>query len=112
MIQEKLDPLCDNLIRIGAYFMKNYSGKRYSNDFKKRVVKLYLDGHQSMTALSREYRVTTSTISKWVKAVEPIQLPDGTQTNQTEINALRKEVAELKEENKILKLAALLLGKR
>lgn len=112
MVQEKLDPLCDNLIRIGAYFMKKTSGKRYSTEFKERIVKLYVDSHQSMSALSREYGVTTSTISKWIKAVEPIQLSDGTQTNQTEINALRKEVAELKEENEILKLAAVLLGKR
>lgn len=112
MVQEKLDPLCDNLIRIGAYFMKKSSGKRYSKDFKVRIVKLYLDGHQSMTALSREYGVTTSTISKWVKAVEPIQLTDGTETNQTEITALIKENKQLKEENEILKLAAVLLGKR
>ncbi|MBM7616969.1 transposase [Weissella uvarum] len=92
--------------------MKKSSGKHYSNDFKERIVRLYLDGHQSMTALSREYGVTTSTISKWGQAAKPIQLTNGIEINQTEINALIKENEQLKEENEILKLAAVLLGKR
>ncbi|MBM7616968.1 transposase-like protein [Weissella uvarum] len=49
--------------------MKNSSGKRYSNDFKERIVKLYLNGHQSMIALSYEYGVKTSNISNWAKLI-------------------------------------------
>ncbi|WP_419155310.1 transposase [Weissella minor] len=53
--------------------MKNSSGKRYSNDFKERIVKLYLNGHQSMTVLSREYGVMTSITvigySNWNKTI-------------------------------------------
>lgn len=92
--------------------MSNYTAKRYSPEFKQRIVKLYETGNYSMTALGREYDVTTSTVSKWINAKKPIMLDDGTQTNQTEIQILQKENARLKEDLAILKLAAVLLGQK
>ncbi|QIL51269.1 IS3 family transposase [Weissella coleopterorum] len=69
------------------------------------MVKLYLEGHRSMASLSREYGVTTWSISKWVKSIEPIKLSNGKQTNLTEIKDLIKENKRLKEENEILKFS-------
>ena len=40
---------------------------RYSEDFKKEVVKAYMAGDRSLVQLSADYNVAKSTISDWAK---------------------------------------------
>lgn len=78
----------------------------YSNEFRESMVALNQTG-RSANSLSKEYNVSVSTISKWIKQADP--------TNRTFLSMrereLMKENKRLKEENDILKRAAVLLAK-
>ena len=74
--------------------------KRYSEEFKQSMILLKHSG-RSATSLSKEYNVSVSTICKW------IQQDDPSNTNVLSI----KENKRLKEENDILKRAAMLSAK-
>ena len=39
---------------------------RYSEDFKKEVVKAYMAGNKSIPRLAIDYNVAKSSVSKWV----------------------------------------------
>ncbi len=39
---------------------------RYSEDFKKEVVKAYMAGNKSIPQLAIDYNVAKSSVSKWV----------------------------------------------
>ena len=85
--------------------------KRYDEEFKKTIVDLYNSG-KSATELEREYGISRSTIYEWIKDYSPIQTDDGEITNNKEIQALKKELARIKEENEILKKAVAIFSKR
>lgn len=83
---------------------------RYANDFKESMVALYQSG-RSATSLAKEYGVSVTTLTKWIKNVDTQTVGDKTYTN-AEVKQLQKENARLKEELDILKRAAVLLAKR
>jgi len=83
---------------------------RYANDFKESMVALYQSG-RSATSLAKEYGVSVTTLTKWIKNVGTQTVGDKTYTN-AEVKQLQKENARLKEELDILKRAAVLLAKR
>lgn len=79
---------------------------RYSQEFKESMVSLNQTG-RSANSLSKEYNVSVSTISKWIRQADP---------NDRNVLSLRerelvKENKRLKEEIDILKRAAVLLAK-
>lgn len=79
---------------------------RYSQEFKESIVSLNQTG-RSANSLSKEYNVSVSTISKWIRQADP---------NDRNVLSLRerelvKENKRLKEEIDILKRAAVLLAK-
>ncbi|WP_223322104.1 hypothetical protein [Leuconostoc mesenteroides] len=56
-------------------------------------------------------RLAMQTVTSWVKKAQIIGIDvNGQPVSRAEFNAMQKEVARLKEENKILKIAAVLLG--
>ena len=73
--------------------------KRYSTEFKSSIVTLYNEG-RSANSLAKEYHL----------AVQPVMDVTGKPVTRAQFNAMQKEVARLKEENEILKIAAVLLG--
>ena len=73
--------------------------KRYSTEFKSSIVTLYNEG-RSANSLANEYHL----------AVQPVTDVTGKPVTRAQFNAMQKEVARLKEENEILKIAAVLLG--
>ena len=89
--------------------------KRYDEDFKKQLVKIYNQGNHSYRSLGDEYRVAAPTIRTWVMRYNNSQSFD-IEENRTEedreLIELRKKVKQLEMENDILKQAALLLGKK
>ena len=79
---------------------------RYSKEFRESMVSLSQTG-RSANSLSKEYNVSVSTISKWINQADPTN----TQVLSLKERELIKEVKRLKEENDILKRAAVILTK-
>ncbi len=79
--------------------------RKYDQEFKKQVVKKYLDG-QSVASIAREIGVNENTIHKW--KAELIQR-DG--ESDKEKLLMRKRIIELEMENEILKKAAIIFGR-
>lgn len=82
------------------------SATRYSQEFRESMISLSQTG-RSANSLSREYNVSVSTISKWIRQADP---------NDRSILSIRerdlvKENKRLREELDILKRAAVLLAK-
>lgn len=88
------------------------TGKRYSDETRSMILKMYREEHRSVNSLANEYGISSPTIARWIKLSEPIDLPDGKTVTTKEFNALQKENARLKEELDILKAAAVLLAKK
>lgn len=80
--------------------------KRYSEEFKQSMISLKNSG-RSATSLSKEYNVSVSTICKWIQQDDP----NNTNVLSIKERELIKENKRLKEENDILKRAAVLLAK-
>ena len=89
--------------------------KRYDEDFKKQLVKIYNQGNHTYRSLSEEYDVAAPTIRTWViryNDSKSFKLDDNRTEEEKELIKLRKKVEQLEMENDILKQAALLLGKK
>ncbi len=88
--------------------------KRYKEEFKKQLVSLYNNG-KSLADLNREYGISKSTISTWIKRYNEsgsFNIDDNRTEEEKELIELRKKVKDLEMENDILKQAALILGKK
>ncbi len=89
-------------------------GQRFTDDFKKQIVRLYQSGKQ-VTALAREYDVSVQTVYKWIHestSTGSFKTNDNLTDEQKELKALHKRTAELEMENDILKQAALIMGRK
>lgn len=87
-------------------------GTRYSDDFKKQIVRLYETGKQ-VSVISSEYEISTPTVYKWInesKTTGSFKTNDNLTEEQRELKASRKRIKELEMENDILKQAALIMG--
>lgn len=80
------------------FMQKNY----YDEDFKKSIVSLYHNG-KSQTQLSKEYGVAQTALSKWIKLYSTVETDTGEVLNAKQVKELQKRMAQLEEENKILK---------
>lgn len=79
-------------------------GKTYDEEFKKTIVELY-NNKKPACEIIREYGISSSVLYKWIKEYSPIQEDNGQITNNKEIKALKKELADTKQELEILKKA-------
>ena len=86
----------------GRNFMSNY--KKYDEDFKKSLVNLY-HGGKTQTSLCKDYGVSFTALSRWVKQYSEVQIEDGSILTAKQIKDLQKKNALLEEENLILKKA-------
>ena len=77
---------------------------RYTEEFKRSVVSLYSNG-KTQTQLCEEYGVSSSALSRWIKAYSEVKVDDGTVITAKQIKELQKRNALLEEENVILKKA-------
>ena len=77
---------------------------RYTNEFKATIVEVY-NGGKTLSKLSREYDISKSTISVWVKKAKPVAINDSKSIIQADYNKLIKKMQQLEEENEILKKA-------
>jgi transposase len=80
----------------------------YDPEFKARLVELVRSG-RTVTSLEKEFKVTSTTIYKWVRQadLDSGARRDGlTSEERAELSQLRRENARLREERDILKKAA------
>ena len=77
---------------------------KYDEDFKKSLVSLYQNG-KNQSQLCREYGVSKSALSKWIKQYSTVQVDDGEVLTARQVKELQKRNAQLDEENLILKKA-------
>lgn len=76
----------------------------YDEEFKRSVVTLHQSG-KSLSQLSKEYGVSLSALSKWVKLYSTVTTDDGELMTAKQVKELQKRNAKLEEENLILKKA-------
>ena len=77
---------------------------KYDEDFKKSIVALYQNG-KSQTQISKDYGVSLSAISRWIKLYSEVKIDDNTILSAKQVKDLQKRNAQLEEENLILKKA-------
>ena len=91
------------------YFMEVFMINKYDIEFKRKIVRLFLQEGRTKKSISNEFSVSVATISNWVR-----QFRDECQINEKandEYNymkenlRLRKELEDAKKENEFLKKA-------
>ena len=78
--------------------------KVYDKDFKKMIVELY-ENKKPVVEIKREYGVAEASLYRWIKEYGKIKVENNQITTNHEIKRLKKELAQAKEENEILKKA-------
>ena len=78
--------------------------KVYDEDFKKMIVELY-ENKKPVTEIKREYGLAEATLYRWIKEYGKIKTSNNEITTNHEIKQLKKELAQAREENEILKKA-------
>lgn len=76
---------------------------QYDETFKKNIVALHQNG-KTQTELSKEYGISVSAISRWIKLYSEVKVDDNTIMTAKQIKELQKRNAQLEEENIILLL--------
>ena len=74
---------------------------QYDETFKKNIVALHQNG-KTQTELSKEYGISVSAISRWIKLYSEVRVDDNTVMTAKQIKELQKRNAQLEEENIIL----------
>ena len=77
------------------------ANRKYSEEFKKNIVKLYKNGN-SVKKISENYNIPKSNIIAWSKRFQEIQINRKENITVKEIINLKKELQKLIEENSIL----------
>lgn len=86
--------------------MPNNRRRQYDEEFKKRAVRMSFSSDRTVKDVAESLGVCTSVLNRWRKKYTP----DGEKTQMTsqqeELGLLRNRIAELEEENDILKKAS------
>lgn len=81
--------------------------QHYEPEFKKKIVRLHLEGGRSIKGLAAEYGVSKASISNWTKQFrEECQINEEAQADydfMKENLKLKRQLAELQKENDFLK---------
>ena len=72
--------------------------KRYDDDLKKSLVDLHIAA-KTQSELSRDYGVSGSALSKWVKQFSEVKLDDNSILTEKQIQSLQKRNAQLEEKS-------------
>lgn len=85
--------------------------KKYDEEFKKRAVRMSYTSERTLTEVAKSLGITPNMIYRWRQKYTP----DGDRTQmaqqQDDLNTLRSRIAELEEENYILKKATAFFAK-
>lgn len=78
--------------------------QHYDEDFKRTLVELY-HNVKTQASLIKEYGVSQTALSRWVKQYSTVETDDGEVLTAKQVKELQKRMAQLEEENQILKKA-------
>ena len=78
--------------------------QRYDEDFKRTLVELYYNG-KTQASLIKEDGVSQTALSRWIKQYSTVETDDGEVLTAKQVKELQKRMAQLEEENQILKKA-------
>ncbi len=81
------------------------TGIRYDEDFKRTLVNLYQSGGKTQSALCKEYGVSLTALTSWIKQYSTVKTDDGEVLTAKQVKELQKRNAQLEEELLILKKA-------
>ena len=81
------------------------TSNRYDEDFKRTLVNLYQSSGKTQASLCREYGIAPMTLSRWIKQYSTIETDNGEILTAKQVHELQKRLAQLEEENLILKKA-------
>lgn len=90
--------------------MAHKQGTRYSEEFKRQIIDLYLSG-KSISELANEYGLVEQTIYKWKKLYAPSIETDEEEISLKDYKDLQKKIRQLEMENEILKKATAIFAK-
>ena len=85
--------------------------KQYTDEFRNTLVELYNSG-KSLADLSREYGISKSTVTVWIKKSKPIVVDKDKTITTAEYQQMLKKMARLEEENEILKKATAIFARK
>lgn len=92
------------------------SEKKYNQEFKDNIIRLYFKEGRSIKSLNEEYQLGEGTVRKWVRSFQEECEKNPELKNKLAIyeenRQLRKELEELKKENIFLKKAAAFFKKK
>lgn len=97
--------------------MNSKSRKHYTSEFKAQALAL-LETGKPVAEVARDLCISSNLLYSWKHTAQPAQrASEGARTSAErsdadELRALRRENAHLKQENEILKKAAVILGTR
>jgi len=95
--------------------MKTKTRRRFNAEFKEQAVAL-LEAGRPLPELAQELEVGEGLLYTWARKAKAAQLgsgghrAEGEEAAADELRGLRREVSLLREENQILKQAAVILG--
>lgn len=78
--------------------------QRYDEEFKRTLVELYHNG-KTQSSLIKEYGMSQTALANWIKQYSTIETDNGEVLTAKQIKDLQKRMAQLEEENLILKKA-------
>jgi transposase len=93
------------------------SQRRYSREFKIEAVRQLIEGGRGLSQAARDLNLNRTMLARWRK--EYLLNPEGAfqgsgrrQPAEADLAALRREIAELREEREILKKALAYFGEK
>ena len=93
-------------------FTMAHNGKRYTEEFKRQIIDLYLAG-KPVAQLAEEYGLVERTIYKWKKLYAPsIKIEENQSVSLKDYKELQKKVQQLEMENEILKKATAIFARK
>lgn len=88
--------------------------KKFSPEFREQVVRAVIDSSRTVAEVAREFNVGPETLRNWVNAyrrAHPEVVAVISQSERVELERLRKEVRELRQEREFLGKAAAFFAK-
>lgn len=84
---------------------KSNHGVRYDEEFKRTLVNLYQSGGKTQAALCKEYGVSQTALTRWIKQYSTVETDNGEILTAKQVKKLQRRNAQLDEELMILKKA-------
>ena len=93
-------------------FTMAHNSKRYTEEFKRQIIDLYLAG-KPIAQLADEYGLVEQTIYKWKKLYSPsIEVDENQTVSLKDYKELQKRMQQLEMENEILKKATAIFARK